>query len=270
MSLIYLLHKPYRVLTQFTDRDQGRQTLADYIDVPEVYAAGRLDYDSEGLLLLTSDGALSHQIAHPKRKQPKTYWVQVEGAPDEQAIAALRAGVELKDGMTRPARVRQIEPPTLPDRQPPVRFRASIPTHWLEIIISEGRNRQVRRMTAHVGLPTLRLIRAAIGPWKLDGLAPGEWRCEEVEMPAPPRRESRSPRHKGTTGRPGERRSGNAGPRGNGNDRGSGPARGGSIRNGTARGGKGAGQKSGQGSGRSSDTRAPSRRPSPPKKGRKS
>ncbi|NHH85901.1 Ribosomal large subunit pseudouridine synthase E [Cobetia sp. MB87] len=257
MSLIYLLHKPYRVLTQFTDRDQGRQTLADFIDVPDVYAAGRLDYDSEGLLLLTSDGALSHQIAHPRRKQPKTYWVQVEGAPDEQAIAALRAGVELKDGMTRPAKVRRIEPPELPDRQPPVRYRASIPTHWLEIIISEGRNRQVRRMTAHVGLPTLRLIRAAIGPWKLDGLAPGEWRSAEVEMPAPPRRESRSPRHKGATGKPGERRTGNAGPRGNGNKGSS-----------TARNGKGSSKGSGQGSGKTPG--APSRRLSSPKKGRKS
>ncbi|MCO7231385.1 MULTISPECIES: pseudouridine synthase [unclassified Cobetia] len=253
MSLIYLLHKPYRVLTQFTDRDQGRQTLADFIDVPDVYAAGRLDYDSEGLLLLTSNGALSHQIAHPKKKQPKTYWVQVEGAPDEQAIAALRAGVELKDGMTRPAKVRLIDPPALPDRQPPVRFRASIPTHWLEIIISEGRNRQVRRMTAHVGLPTLRLIRAAIGPWKLDGLAPGEWRSEEVEMPAPPRRESRSPRHKGATG---ERRTGNAGPRGSGS------------RSSKARNGKGFSKGSGQGSGKTPG--AASRRPSSPKKGRKS
>lgn len=257
MSLIYLLHKPYRVLTQFTDRDQGRQTLADFIDVPDVYAAGRLDYDSEGLLLLTSDGALSHQIAHPRKKQPKTYWVQVEGAPDEQAIAALRAGVELKDGMTRPAKVRRIEPPELPDRQPPVRYRASIPTHWLEIIISEGRNRQVRRMTAHVGLPTLRLIRAAIGPWKLDGLAPGEWRSEEVEMPTAPRRESRSPRHKGATGKPGERRTGNAGPRGNGNKGSS-----------TARNGKGSSKGSGQGSGKTPG--APSRRLSSPKKGRKS
>nr|POR07510.1 hypothetical protein BOH68_08265 [Cobetia sp. MM1IDA2H-1] len=207
MSLIYLLHKPYRVLTQFTDRDQGRQTLADFIDVPDVYAAGRLDYDSEGLLLLTSDGALSHQIAHPKKKQPKTYWVQVEGAPDEQAIAALRAGVELKDGLTRPAQVRLIDPPALPERQPPVRFRASIPTHWLEIIISEGRNRQVRRMTAHVGLPTLRLVRAAIGPWKLDGLAPGEWRSEEVEMPVPPRK-ARPPARGRNVGGPGERKNG--------------------------------------------------------------
>ncbi len=208
MSLIYLLHKPYRVLTQFTDRDQGRQTLADFIDVPDVYAAGRLDYDSEGLLLLTSDGALSHQIAHPKKKQPKTYWVQVEGAPDEQAIAALRAGVELKDGMTRPAKVRLIDPPALPERQPPVRFRASIPTHWLEIIISEGRNRQVRRMTAHVGLPTLRLVRAAIGPWKLDGLAPGEWRSEEVEMPVPPRQARPPARGRNAGGGSGERKNG--------------------------------------------------------------
>ncbi|MBR9755281.1 pseudouridine synthase [Cobetia sp. 4B] len=264
MSLIYLLHKPYRVLTQFTDRDQGRQTLADFIDVPDVYAAGRLDYDSEGLLLLTSDGALSHQIAHPKKKQPKTYWVQVEGAPDEQAIAALRAGVELKDGMTRPAKVRRIEPPELPDRQPPVRFRASIPTHWLEIIISEGRNRQVRRMTAHVGLPTLRLIRAAIGPWKLDGLAPGEWRSEEVEMPAVPRRESRSPRHKGATGK---RRTGNAGPRGSG-DRGNSAGKSGK---GSGRGSRrSSGQTEGKGSGKPPGSRGASPRPSSPKKGRKS
>lgn len=215
MSLIYLLHKPYRVLTQFTDRDKQRQTLADFIDVPDIYAAGRLDYDSEGLLLLTSDGALSHQVAHPKKKQPKTYWVQVEGAPDERAIAQLSAGVELKDGMTRPAKVKHIDPPTLPDRQPPVRFRASIPTHWLEIVISEGRNRQVRRMTAHVGLPTLRLIRAAIGPWKLDGLAPGEWRSEEVEMPAASRdersRNERPPaRHKAGAGKVSSGKTGSA------------------------------------------------------------
>lgn len=187
MSTLYLLHKPFRTLCQFTDeappQDVPRATLSDCIQVPGIYAAGRLDYDSEGLLLLTSDGALAHRITHPSQKLPKTYWVQVEGAPDEAALRALRQGVTLKDGPTRPARVRQIEPPALPERDPPVRFRAHIPTHWLEITITEGRNRQVRRMTAHVGLPTLRLIRRSIGPWQLDTLAPGEWRTETVHLP---------------------------------------------------------------------------------------
>ena len=189
MSTLYLLHKPFQTLCQFTDeRHQGqpRQTLASLIDVPDIYAAGRLDYDSEGLLLLTNDGALAHRITHPSQKLPKVYWVQVEGPPSAEAIRTLCQGVTLNDGPTRPAKVRHIDTPSVAERVPPVRFRASIPTHWLEITISEGRHRQVRRMTAHVGLPTLRLIRTAIGPWSLDGLAPGEWRMATVHLPQRP------------------------------------------------------------------------------------
>jgi len=168
-------NKPYGVLSQFTPEGRWRG-LKDFIDIPDVYVAGRLDGDSEGLLLLTSDGALQARIADPRFKMDKTYWVQVEGVPGEAALAALRSGVLLKDGMTRPADARVIDPP--PDvwqREPPIRVRQSIPTAWLELVIREGRNRQVRRMTAAVGLPTLRLIRAAIGPYSLDGLAPGCW-----------------------------------------------------------------------------------------------
>ncbi len=179
MSTLILLNKPFRVLSQFTDeRPEGkekRETLAKYIDSKQVYPAGRLDYDSEGLLLLTDDGALQHQIAHPKHKLPKTYWVQVEGEENPHAVDALRVGVELKDGKTKPALVEVINPPTVWDRHPPVRFRQSIPTHWLSITISEGRNRQVRRMTASVGLPTLRLVRVRIGDWELGDLQPGEY-----------------------------------------------------------------------------------------------
>ncbi|WP_323767369.1 pseudouridine synthase [Marinovum sp.] len=180
MTRLILFHKPFGVLSQFTDKGtegSARPTLSSYIDVPKVYPAGRLDRDSEGLLLLTDGGKLQHRIAHPKAKQPKTYWVQVEGLPDDAALAALRAGVTLKDGRTRPAKVRRIAAPRpLFDRDPPVRFRKSVPDCWLELVITEGRNRQVRRMTAHVGHPTLRLIRAQIGPWHLGGLRPGEWR----------------------------------------------------------------------------------------------
>ena len=170
MSRIYLFNKPYGVLTQFTDTE-GRPVLADYIDVPGIYPAGRLDKDSEGLLLLTDDGMLQQAVSDPTFKLAKTYYVQVEGIPDKQALDELRRGVVLKDGLTRPAQVSRIagEPAGLWQRQPPVRYRATIPDCWIEIIIREGRNRQVRRMTAAVGFPTLRLIR-----FRLDGLLPGE------------------------------------------------------------------------------------------------
>ncbi|QGW85064.1 rRNA large subunit pseudouridine synthase E [Variovorax paradoxus] len=174
-SRLIRFNKPYGVLSQFTPEGRWRG-LKDFIDVPGVYVAGRLDADSEGLLLLTDDGQLQARIADPRFKMEKTYWVQVEGVPTEVALDALREGVQLNDGLTRPARARLLDPP--PDvweRQPPIRERKSIPTAWLELSISEGRNRQVRRMTAAVGLPTLRLIRAAIGPHTLDGLAPGTW-----------------------------------------------------------------------------------------------
>ena len=174
-SRLIRFHKPYGVLSQFTAEGRWRG-LKDYIDLPGVYVAGRLDADSEGLLLLTNDGPLQARIADPRFKMEKTYWAQVEGIPEAAALAALRSGVQLNDGPTRPARARLREPPpALWERDPPIRERKAIPTAWIELIIREGRNRQVRRMTAAVGHPTLRLIRAAIGPYTLQGLAPGAW-----------------------------------------------------------------------------------------------
>lgn len=178
---VVVFNKPFDTLCQFTD-DQNRKTLADFIPVKEVYAAGRLDKDSEGLLVLTNDGYLQSKITHPDFKQPKTYWVQVEGLPSDDDLNALRQGVNLKDGMTLPAQIKIISEPVIWQRTPPVRFRANIPTTWLEIIIREGRNRQVRRMTAHIGFPTLRLIRAAIGPWHLNDLASGEYRIDNTDI----------------------------------------------------------------------------------------
>lgn len=172
-----LFNKPFNVLSQFTSEDNNCQTLADYIDIRGIYPAGRLDKDSEGLLVLTSDGKLQHRIAHPRNKMSKTYWVQVEGIPEEAGLKALRTGVELKDGITLPAKAKRIdEPYLLWPRDPPIRERKNVPDCWLEITISEGRNRQVRRMTAAIGFPTLRLIRYRIGSWTLDGIEPGKYR----------------------------------------------------------------------------------------------
>lgn len=190
MSRLILFNKPYGVICQFSPEGE-HATLKDHIPLPGVYPAGRLDTDSEGLLILTDDGALQHRISHPRHKLAKTYWVQVEGEPDEDALQQLRQGVDLGDFVTQPAQARRIdEPAGLWPRNPPVRYRANIPTSWLELVIKEGKNRQVRRMTARVGFPTLRLIRARIGEWTLDNLPPGSWRI--LEVPPPPARQQQA------------------------------------------------------------------------------
>jgi 23S rRNA pseudouridine2457 synthase len=178
MARLILFNKPFDVLSQFTDAKSPtkRATLSDYIDVPRVYPAGRLDRDSEGLMILTDDGRLQARISAPRAKTPKTYLAQVEGAPDEADLDPLRQGLALKDGRTRPAKARLIERPRLWPRTPPVRYRKSVPDRWIELTITEGRNRQVRRMTAAIGFPTLRLVRWRVGDWTLDGLEPGQWR----------------------------------------------------------------------------------------------
>lgn len=182
MSQLVLFNKPFNTLCQFTG-EPGDSTLADYVDIPKVYPAGRLDKDSEGLLLLTDDGQLQHQIANPKKKMAKTYWVQVEGAPNEKDLEPLRHGVEIQKYITKPAKVKIIDEPNVWRRDPPVRERKNVPDTWLELTLKEGKNRQVRRMTAAIGFPTLRLIRAQIGPWGLEGLAPGEYKVIDVEAP---------------------------------------------------------------------------------------
>lgn len=198
MASILLFNKPYRVLSQFTD-SEGRATLADYLQAPGYRAAGRLDFDSEGLLLLTDDGKLQQRIADPRHRQWKTYLVQVEGTPAEADLQRLRAGVLLKDGPTLPARARAIAIPDIWAREPPVRFRKTIADSWLEISLCEGRNRQVRRMTAALGFPTLRLVRVSIGDWTLAGLAPGELREVSVETSTrAPQKRSRGPRPRRT------------------------------------------------------------------------
>ena len=180
---LILFNKPFQVLCQFSEERPGRSTLADFIDLPGVYPAGRLDYDSEGLLLLTDSGDLQHLITDPRRKTEKTYLVQVEGSPGRDALDRLKSGLRLQDGMTLPAKARLVETPDIWPRVPAIRYRKSIPTAWLELTIAEGRNRQVRRMTAAIGHPTLRLIRVRVGRWELGDLEPGAWK--EIEVPGP-------------------------------------------------------------------------------------
>lgn len=196
MARLIALNKPFDVLSQFRDRSMPegseRRTLSAFVDVPGVYPAGRLDRDSEGLLLLTDHGPLQARISNPRHKMPKTYFAQVEGIPDEATLEALRKGVTLNDGPTRPAKVRRVDgPPRIWPRIPPIRERKSVPDCWIELTITEGRNRQVRRMTAHVGHPTLRLIRWSIGPWSLDNIAPGTWVDLDPTLPAREKAESK-------------------------------------------------------------------------------
>ena len=205
LSCLILFNKPFNVLSQFTDRE-ARATLSEYLDLPGVYPAGRLDRDSEGLLLLTDDGGLAHQLTHPRKKTWKTYLAQVEGAPTDADLQPLRDGLQLNDGPTRPAQARLIAEPDLWPRDPPIRYRASIPTTWLELRIHEGRNRQVRRMTAAIGFPTLRLVRSAIGRWQLHGLAPGEW--TRIEHHASTTTSTNRPTSQPATRRTGRRKSG--------------------------------------------------------------
>lgn len=210
---VLLFNKPFQVMSQFSEHE-GKETLARFISQPSLYPAGRLDFDSEGLLLLTGDGQLQHLLTDPKHKLPKTYWVQVEGLISDDAIERLHTGVDLKDGKTLPAKARRLEEPTLWTRDPPIRYRANIPTSWLELTITEGRNRQVRRMTAAVGYPTLRLVRVAIGPWSIGDLAPGQHRWEAVpdavasRLKAKPSTSHDRTSHQQNTGRKGNGRTG--------------------------------------------------------------
>ncbi|EXJ15459.1 pseudouridine synthase [Imhoffiella purpurea] len=193
MARLVLFNKPYGVLSQFSGSPPGSGgALADYLPLPGIYPAGRLDKDSEGLLLLTDDGGLQHRISHPRHKEWKTYWVQIEGTPEEEQLAQLRQGVMLNDGPTKPARAKRLMEPDLWPRDPPVRFRKRVPTAWIEIGLREGRNRQIRRMTAAVGLPTLRLVRVAIGQWRLDDLDPGQYRVIQVASANGTERRARS------------------------------------------------------------------------------
>ena len=181
MSNIILLNKPFNVLSKFTEHNSNKETLSKFCDIPNVYPCGRLDYNSEGLLLLTDQGWLQHLISHPKHKLPKTYYVQVEGTIDNNAVSKLQAGIQLKDGLTKPAVVEKIEHPQwLWNRTPPIRERANIPTSWIKLTIREGKNRQVRRMTAAVGFPTLRLIRYSIGPWNINGINNGKYTVKKA------------------------------------------------------------------------------------------
>lgn len=195
MAKVYLFNKPFNVLSQFTDKE-GRKTLADYINIPGIYPAGRLDYDSEGLLILTGDGELQARIADPQHKLPKTYWVQVEGDISVDAISQLEKGVLLKDGLTRPAKARKINPPEIWERHPPIRYRKDDTTSWIELTLSEGKNRQIRRMTAETGYPTLRLVRYSIGHWNLDNIQPGCFQIDEIHLPNKSQKAKHNPKEK--------------------------------------------------------------------------